>query len=197
MCIRDRCKFLTEHPQIDITLELDDRFVDAAADGFDAVLRHGSVSDTRLIANRIATSRRLLVASPGYLMEHGHPTSLAELDHHRGILYSNRESDWRFDTLTGWSVVRPRPALRVNNGMIMKDAALAGIGIALLPTFFVHDSIARGDLAEINISARAEGAELFITYPRDHGASAKIIALAESLRRSFGDPPYWDKHFVA
>ncbi|WP_293966883.1 substrate binding domain-containing protein [Sphingopyxis sp.] len=190
------CKFLTEHPEIDITLELDDQFVDAAADGFDAVLRHGSVSDTRLIAKRLATSRRLLVASPGYLLEHGQPTSLAELAHHRGILYSNRESDWRFDSLTGWSVVRPTPALRVNNGMIMKDAALAGIGIALLPTFFVHDSIASGELAEVDISARAEGAELFITYPRDHGASAKIIALAESLRRSFGDPPYWDKLFA-
>ncbi|MCF8481537.1 MAG: LysR family transcriptional regulator [Rhodospirillum sp.] len=187
------CKFLVEHPEIDISLELNDRFVDAAADGFDAVLRHGAVGDTRLIAKRLAVSRRLLVASPDYLERHNPPGSLADLAHHRGILYSNRESDWRFSTINGWSVVRPTPALRVNNGMIMKDAALAGIGIALLPTFFVHDSITGGALVPLNVGAQAEGAELFITYSRDHGALTKIIALVESLRRSFGDPPYWER----
>lgn len=186
------CRFLLEHPAIDVSLELDDRFVDVAADGFDAVLRHGPVGDTRLIAKRLAISRRLLVASPAYLERYGRPTSLADLSNHRGILYSNRESDWRFRTTSGWAVVRPTPALRVNNGMIMKDAALAGIGMALLPTFFVHDSIASGALVAPDIRVQAEGAELFIAYARDHGSTAKILALAASLRQSFGEPPYWD-----
>lgn len=186
------CRFLVEHPEIDVSLDLDDRFVDIAADGYDAVLRHGPVGDTRLIAKRLATSRRLLVASPAYLKMFGQPTSLAELADHRGILYSNRESDWRFRTPGGWSVVRPKPALRVNNGMIMKDAALTGIGIALLPTFFVHDSIANGMLVPLDVSVEAEGAELFLAYARDYGAAARIQALADSLRRSFGDPPHWE-----
>lgn len=187
------CRFLVEHPEIDVSLDLDDKFVDVAADGYDAVLRHGSIGDTRLIAKRLAVSRRLLVASPAYLKTFGQPTTLTELSDHRGILYSNRESDWRFSTPGGWSVVRPKPALRVNNGMIMKDAGLAGIGIALLPTFFVHDSIASKTLVPLDISAEAEGAELFLAYAPDHGAAARIQALAESLRTSFGDPPYWDK----
>lgn len=187
------CKFLQEHREIDVSLELDDRFVDAAADGFDAVLRHGAISDTRLIAKRLASSRRLLVASPAYLEEHGRPVSLAQLIHHRGILYANREGDWRFATEDGWSVIRPKAGLRVNNGIVMKEAATAGLGIALLPTFFVHDSIANGTLTTIDVGAKAEGAELFVTYARNHGASAKIAALTESLRQSFGDPPYWDQ----
>jgi len=191
------CRFLLEHPEIDVSLELDDRFVDVAADGFDAVLRHGPVGDTRLIAKRLAVSRRLLVASPAYLERYGRPASLADLSNHRGILYSNRESDWRFRTTGGWSVVRPAPALRVNNGIIMKDAALAGIGIALLPTFFVHDSIASGALVALDIRVQAEGAELFIAYARDHGSAAKILALAASLRHSFGEPPYWDNPLIA
>jgi len=185
--------FLTDHPGIDISLELDDRFVDAAADGFDAVLRHGAIGDTRLIAKRLAVSRRLLVASPAYLGRHGRPSTLADLADHRGILYSNRESDWRFASSSGWSVVRPKPALRVNNGMIMKDAAMGGVGVALLPTFFVYREIASGALEPLDIGIVAEGAELFITYARDHGAAAKISALADSLRRSFGSPPYWDR----
>lgn len=186
-------KFLREHRDIDVSLELDDRFVDAAAEGFDAVLRHGAVGDTRQIAGRLAVSRRLLVASPAYLEQHGRPRSLAELGQHRGILYANRDGDWRFSTQNGWSVVRPKAALRVNNGIVMRDAAVAGLGITLLPTFFLHESIRDGALVPLDVGAESEGAELFITYARDHGASAKIRALAESLRRSFGDPPYWDR----
>jgi DNA-binding transcriptional LysR family regulator len=184
--------FLKEHPGVDVSLELDDRFVDAAAEGFDAVIRHGAVGDTRQIARRLAVSRRLPVASPAYLAEHGTPRSLAELARHRGILYANREGDWRFSTPSGWSVVRPKAALRVNNGIVMRDAAIAGLGITLLPSFFIHESIKDGALMSLDVGAESEGAELFITYARDHGAAAKIRALTESLRRSFGDPPYWD-----
>jgi DNA-binding transcriptional LysR family regulator len=184
--------FLQKYPEVDVSLELDDNFVDAASGGFDAVLRHGAIGDGRLIARRLATSRRLLVASPAYLETAGTPTSLTELERHRGILYANRAGDWRFATPTGWSVVRPRAALRVNNGVVMRDAAAQGLGITLLPTFFIHEAVANGSLVEIDIGMPAEGAELFLTYPRDHGAAAKIRALGDSLRRSFGDPPYWE-----
>ncbi|PJG46316.1 LysR family transcriptional regulator [Sphingobium sp. LB126] len=185
--------FLRGHPEIEVSLELDDSFVDAATGGFDAVLRHGAIGDGRLIARRLATSRRLLVAAPEYLERAGRPASLAELEYHAGILYANRAGDWRFGGPSGWTVVRPRASLRVNNGLVMRDAAAAGLGIALLPTFFVHDAIANGSLVEIDCGVQAEGAELFLTYPRDHGATAKIRALAESLRTSFGDPPYWER----
>lgn len=185
--------FLRAHPEIDLTLELDDGFVDAAASGFDAVIRHGPIGDTRLVAKRLATTRRLLVASPGYLAEKGQPATLADLAGHRGILYANRDADWRFAGAEGWMVLRPRAALRVNNGLVMRDAALAGLGITLLPTFFVHEQLASGALVEVDIGMAAEGAELFIAYPRDRSASAKIAALTASLRRSFGDPPYWDR----
>lgn len=186
------CTFLARHREIDLTLELDDRFVDAAADGFDAVLRHGPLRDTRLVARRLAVSRRLLVASPDYLDRHGTPMTPDDLEHHRGLLYSNREADWRFSTPSGWQVVRPQAALRVNNGMVLCEAAAAGLGIALLPTFFVHRYIDSGVLIVLDVGVPAEGAELFIAYPRDHRASAKLAALTTSLRKSFGDPPYWD-----
>jgi DNA-binding transcriptional LysR family regulator len=185
--------FLRDYPEIEVSLELDDGFVDAASGGFDAVLRHGAVGDGRLIARRLARSRRLLVASPEYLERVGTPASLAQLERHRGILYANRSGDWRFATATGWSVIRPKPALRVNNGLVMRDAAAAGLGIALLPSFFVHDALASGALKEIDIGLEAEGAELFLAYPKDHGAAARIRALGDSLRRSFGDPPYWER----
>lgn len=186
-------RFLQDNPEIEMSLELDDGFVDAATGGFDAVLRHGAIGDGRLIARRLTTSRRLLVASPGYIATKGAPASLSDLERHRGVLYSNRSGDWRFATGSGWSVVRPKAALRVNNGLVMRDAALAGLGLALLPTFFIHEEIRKGLLVEIDVGWPAEGADLFLTYPRDHGAAAKIRVLGDSLRRSFGDPPYWEQ----
>jgi len=78
-------------PAIEMTLELDDRFVDMLAEGYDAVVRHGPVDDKRVIVKRLAASRRSLVASPDYLKRFGKPISLPDLEKHRGILYP-RES---------------------------------------------------------------------------------------------------------
>jgi DNA-binding transcriptional LysR family regulator len=185
--------FLAEHPGIELTLDLDDRFVDVAADGYDAVLRHGPIVDARIVAKRLATTRRILVASPDYLERHGRPTSAADLESHFAILYSNRDTDWRFAGPSGWNVVRPRRSFRVNNGLIMRDAALAGLGVTLLPTFFVYEQIQAGTLVPIEIAAEAEGAELFLCYPVTRSAPAKVAALLDWLRQAFGAPPYWDR----
>jgi DNA-binding transcriptional LysR family regulator len=185
--------FLAQHPDIDLSLDLDDRFVEVAADGFDAVLRHGPITDSRVVAKRLTTSRRILVASPDYLARKGTPTSLGELDRHDGILYTNRETDWRFAVDGGWSVAHPKVILRVNNGMVMRDAATAGLGLTLLPTFFVRNELQSGALKHVDIGVEAEGAELFLAYPQDRSVPRKVTALIDSLRRSFGEPPYWDR----
>jgi DNA-binding transcriptional LysR family regulator len=185
--------FLAANPDIDLALELDDRFVDAAADGFDAVIRHGPVPDNRLVVKPLATTRRVLVASSTYLLAHGEPQSLDELAEHRAILYSNREADWRFARGSSARVIRPRRSVRVNNGFMMRDAAVAGLGITLLPTFLVHAELRSGSLRSLRLDAEAEGAQIYIAFPKSRGTSAKLRALTECLRRAFGDPPYWDR----
>lgn len=184
--------FLKDNPGIELTLDLEDRFVDVAADGYDAVIRHGSIRDSWLVALRLASSRRRLVASPGYLAAHGEPDTLEALGTHRGILYTNRAIDWRFGGDQGTAIVHPRSALRVNNGLVMRDAALAGMGVTLLPTFLVHKELVAGTLKAIDIGMEAEGAEIHLACLKDPGPSAKVRALTEHLRRTFGSPPYWD-----
>lgn len=186
--------FLAANPEIELTLELDDRFVDVAGDGYDAVIRHGPVQDTRLVVNRLATSRRVLVASPGHLARHGTPKSGTDLESQSAILYSYRETDWRF-TGSGRRndlVIRPHKCVRINNGLMIRDAAVAGLGIALLPTFLCHTEIKSGLLSIIDIGMQAVNSELFLAYPADRGPSAKLRALTSHLRRAFGDPPYWE-----
>jgi DNA-binding transcriptional LysR family regulator len=185
--------FLARHPEIELTLDLDDRRVDAAADGYDAVLRNGPIEESRLMAWRLAPSRRLLVASPGYLKRHGTPASLAELESHRGIFYTNRGiADWRFAGPKGSETVRARIALRVNNGDMMRDAAIADLGIALLPSFAAADAIADGKLTVIDLGRPAQDEFIFMAHPEGRRASAKLKALVASLRQAFGNPPYWD-----
>lgn len=185
--------FLAQHPQLELTLELDDRRVDAAADGFDAVVRHGALEDSRLVAWELAPSRRLLVASPGYLERHGMPRSLEELQRHRGIFYANRgAADWRFAGSQGVQFVRAGVGLGVNNGDVMRDAAVAGLGIALLPTFIVSDAVCTGALQAIDVGLQAATESIYVAHPEGRRASAKLRAFVQCLRDAFGTPPYWE-----
>lgn len=185
--------FLAENPGIELSLELDDRFVDAAGEGFDAVIRHAAISDSWLVAARLAPSRRMLVASPGYLAAHGAPRDLAGLEHHRAVLYANRAQDWRFLGPDGPVAVHPRGVLRVNNGIVMRDAAIAGLGISLLPSFIVHEAIRDRRLEIVDVGVQGEPADVHLIYRKDSGGSAKLGALIRHLRGAFGDPPYWEQ----
>lgn len=185
--------FLAKHPGIALTLELDDRRVDAAADGFDAVVRHGPIEDSRLVAWPLAPSRRLLVASSDYLERQGCPRSLEDLADHRAIHYLNRGiSDWRFLGSKADEFARPTVGLRVNNGDMMRDAALAGLGLALLPTFIVGADLKAGRLKAVDIGRRAAEEAIYVAHPEGRKASAKLRELVSALRQAFGDPPYWD-----
>jgi DNA-binding transcriptional LysR family regulator len=185
--------FLREHPQISLTLDLDDRRVDAAADGYDAVIRHGAIDDTRLVVWRLAPSRRLLVAAPSYLDRRKPPRTIAELEQHDGLFYTNRGvADWRFVSKGDATIARAAPRLLLNNGDMLRDAAIAGLGIALLPVFLVGEAIKAGALRVIEITVQPEAEFIYIAHSHNRSPSAKLRALADHLRNTFGTPPYWE-----
>lgn len=185
--------FLARHPEIELTLDLDDRRVDAASEGYDAIVRHGVIADSRLVVWKLARSRRLLVASPDYLERQGTPASLAELEGHRGVFYTNRgAADWRFEGPSGATIVRARLALGMNNGDMIHDAAVAGLGIALLPAFIAGPAVREGQLREIDVGLRPEPEFIYMAHPEGRRVSAKLRAIAQHLKEAFGDPPYWD-----
>ncbi|MDF1632098.1 LysR family transcriptional regulator [Mycoplana sp. MJR14] len=186
--------FLRDHPELELTLDIDDRRVDAASDGYDAVIRNGPIADSRLVAWKLAPSRRLLSASADYLARFGVPRTLQELENHRGIFYTNRGvADWRFQTANGAAIVRARLALGMNNGDMLRDAAVAGLGIALLPAFIAGPAIREGLLQEIEIDHKPEPEFIYMAHPQGRNPSAKLRAVADHLRTAFGNPPYWDR----
>lgn len=186
--------FLAEHPEIALTLDIDDRRVDAASEGYDAIIRNGPIADSRLVAWKLAPSRRMLVASPAYLAKAGIPRTLADLQEHRGLFYTNRGvADWRFQTVDGTEVVRAHLSMGMNNGDMLRDAAIAGLGIALLPAFIAGPAIREGSLAEIDVGDKPEPEFIYMAHPEGRNPSAKLRAIADHLRKAFGDPPYWER----
>jgi DNA-binding transcriptional LysR family regulator len=186
--------FLKAHPGIALTLDLDDRRVSAAAEGFDAILRHGPIDDNRLVVWKLAPSRRVLVAAPDYLARNDTPRSLEELDRHRGVFYTNRGAvDWRFLDDKGEAVVvRGEVAFRANNGTMVLDAAIAGLGIALIPTFIAGPAIKQKRLTAIDLGALPAEEWIYLAHAEGRQPSAKLRALAAHLKQAFGDPPYWE-----
>jgi len=185
--------FLRAHPAIELTLDLDDRRVDVSAAGYDAVIRNGVIEDSRLVAWTLAPSRRVLVASPAYLEQHGVPKDVEDLRSHRGIFYVNRGvADWQFAGDAGMQSVRAKVALRINNGDMMLDAAVAGVGVALLPSFIAGEAIGRGELVVIDVGARTAEEFIYVAHPEGRRASVKLRAMTEALREAIGTPPYWD-----
>ena len=181
------------------TLDLDDRRVDASSGGFDAVIRNGPILDSRLMAWKLAPSRRVLCASPSYIALHGAPRSIDELAEHKGIFYTNRGvADWRFPRRpvggigSDAIVVRGRLGLGLNNGDMIRDAATAGLGIALLPMFIAGPAMKAGALLPIDIGMHPEDEFIYMAHPDGRNPSAKLRSVADHLRAAFGSPPYWD-----
>ncbi|MBN8874430.1 MAG: LysR family transcriptional regulator [Rhodospirillales bacterium] len=186
--------FLGAHPGIRLSLDLDDRVIDLVGAGIDMAVRIGRLDDSGLIARRLTTSRRLVVLSPAYAAAHGLPRRLDELAAHPAITYGNRRvSDgWTFETAAGPRTVRVQSRLHVNNGDVMRDAAIAGLGIAMLPSFLCAEALAAGTLVRAPLEGNPAAEGVYAVYPQNRHLSAKVRALTEHLRAAFGDPPYWD-----
>ncbi len=184
--------FMERHPAITVTAEFDDRIGDAAG-GYDAMIRIAGGEMPKLATQILTISRRTLVAAPAYLSQFGRPRCVDDLAHHRAIHYMERApDDWTFRNANEMVIARVAPRLRVTSCTAMRDAAVAGLGIALLPTFHSHDAFRRGALEVIEIGVDPDITPIVIAYQNGIRPAAKLSALIEHLQETFGNPPYWD-----
>lgn len=178
--------FLREHPQIAVELDLDDRWVDLVREGVDVAVRIGKLPDSSLVARTLAPCRQVVCASPDYLARHGTPRAPADLaDGHACLVYANRPpaEQWRFLVGRRWVSVPVRGApLAVNNGDALVDAALAGVGLVVLPAFFVDDALADGRLVQVLERYRLDDPAIHAVWPSGRAPSAKVRAFVTALR---------------
>lgn len=190
-------EYLVRYPDIDADVQLDDRLVDIVAEGVDLAIRVSALEDSSLVGRRLAPCHIALCASPGYWERHGHPESPADLAAHNCFVYSNLASPtvWRFRDSDGHEIaVTVGGRLRFNNTEMARAAALQGLGVIWVPTFYVGDELRSGRLTRALAGYRpAREVAIWAVYPaRDH-LPVKIRLLIDLLAERFGPAPWWDR----
>jgi DNA-binding transcriptional LysR family regulator len=181
--------FLRRHPALEVQLALSDALVDPVRGGFDLTLRIARLPDSSLVARRLAPVPRAMVAAPAYLAGRGVPAHPGELAEHACLHYGYLQSG------TAWVFTRGEETFRVgvsgplcaNNGEVLADAALAGIGIALLPEFIVGEALADGRLQRVLADWQAPGIALHAMYPATRRLPLKTRRFIDFLADQLGE----------
>lgn len=187
-------EFARAHPRVELDVSLDDKTVDLVGGGFDLAVRIGDLKDSALIARKLAPIRAVVLASPAYLAAHGRPGKPADLASHELLLYANvvAGEQWRFRVGDGWEIVRGHGRLRADNGDLLREAAVAGLGVVVLPSFIASDSIKTGELEVILRDYPLKEAALWAVMPPGRASTARVRALVDFLVERFGPEPDWD-----
>ena len=189
-------EFLQAHPEIEFDLDFNDRHVDLLVEGFDLAIRIASLPDSSLIARRLAPIQTVMCASPAYLERMGMPQSPQELIQHRCLVYNliGNLENWNVFDATGQLIkTRITPYLKASNGEFLRDAAVAGMGIVLLPTFIVYQEIERGALMPIMTNYHYSQLAAYAIYPQTRHLSQRVRAFVDFLVKRFEGLPYWDE----
>jgi DNA-binding transcriptional LysR family regulator len=143
--------FLREHPEIEIELELGDRYFDLVAEGFDLAIRFGGLADSSLVVRHLASFETVLCASPAYLAEAGTPHTLDDLQNHRCLRLTvpNFWPDWRLRRGEERATVQAPRQFRTDDGSSMVLAALGGGGIMLSSLWSCGQDLAEGRLVRV------------------------------------------------
>jgi DNA-binding transcriptional LysR family regulator len=186
--------FMSSYPELKVELVLNDRFIDPIEEGADITIRIAELQDSSLIARKLAPARRVLVASPHYLEEHGMPSAPDELASHRCLTYGHTTLLQRWHlTNNGEDLVVPVTSILCsNNGDVLRAAALAGRGITSLPTFLVGPDIKAGRLQVVLGAYAPRELGIYALYAPNRYLAAKTRALIDFLVERFGARPSWD-----
>ncbi len=189
-------EFAGLHPLVEFDLDFNDRRVDLLEEGIDVAIRIGRLSDSSLIARALFQATTVLCASPHYLEQHGVPRTAADLASHVCLVYSNvREPDrWVYTDPQGRKgSVKVPVGMHGNSGDFLCDAATAGIGITLQPTFIAYEAILRGELITLLTDHQWPHTPAYAVYPPTRHLSYRVRAFIDFLVEQFAGVPYWDE----
>ncbi|MGR2681081.1 LysR family transcriptional regulator [Chromobacterium haemolyticum] len=189
-------EFLAACPGVQLDMQMDDRMVDLVEGGFDLAIRIGHLPESSLIARRIAPCRSVICAAPAYLARHGRPETPAQLAGHNCLRYAYYRGGaaWTLQGPDGPVAVEPRGNYLVNNSEALRDALLAGAGIAQMPTFIVGADLAAGRLLPLLERYPLPLHAVYAVFPERKHVPAKVSAFLEFIdRRLGGEPPPWER----
>tara|TARA_B100000446_G_scaffold64273_3_gene60912 strand:+ start:20715 stop:21623 length:909 start_codon:yes stop_codon:yes gene_type:complete len=182
--------FLTQHPEMQLDLQLSDRKIDMLEEGIDVVIRIGGVDDSSLVARQIKNLPLVLCASPDYLQKKGEPKRAKDLMKHTCIIDSNFRigNQWPLISPSGKTTsIDVHSRVSANSPRAVKAVALAGGGIAMIPKFIIEDELARGELNVVLPKHSTLEFGLFAIYPHRRYLSKKVRCFIDFLSREFSD----------
>jgi len=194
-------KFRDLHPEVTISLNLSDRVVDIAREGFDCAVRVGDMPDSSLVSVRMADNRRLCVAAPALLQRYGVPQSPADLARLPCLALSSNASQtrgWAFRTgpgsdVEGSEVVHVKPAgpLDCSDGQVLHDWCVAGYGIAWRSSWEVEAEIASGLLVAVLEDYAAPPNGIYAVFPQRKHLPLRVRLWIDFLKLHYGSPAFW------
>ena len=209
-------RFREQHADVTVSLNLSDRVVDLAGEGYDCAVRVGDLPDSSLVSGRIADNRRLCVATPAYLERHGtpqHPNDLARFDcltlssdasqtrgwafrvprHAAGRPQEGARAGTEVATTDGHEVIHFKPAgpLDCSDGQVLHDWCLQGWGIAWRSTWEVEREIAAGRLVEVLADFAAPPNGIYAVFPQRKHLPVRVRLWIDFLKHHFGQPEFW------
>jgi DNA-binding transcriptional LysR family regulator len=175
--------FMAEHPELELELIMDDRVVDMVEEGVDIALRMGALPDSTATARKLATGRRVLVATPAYLARAGTPASPAEIAGHQAVAYTRYESTtWTFRHTAGAEAsVTVGGRLRVTAAEGLRAAVLADMGLAVASEWMFSRELASGAVVRVLAEWALPPIDLWALFPSGRLASAKARAFADHV----------------
>ena len=192
-------RFRELHPDVTISLNLSDRVVDMAGEGYDCAVRVGDLPDSSLVSVRIADNRRLCVATPAYLQRHGtprHPSDLLQFDCLTLSSEASQIRGWAFRMPTeGGSTevgyLKPGGPLDCSDGQVLHDWCLSGYGIAWRSTWEVEAEIAAGRLVEVLADYAAPPNGIYVVFPQRKHMPLRVRLWIEYLKQQYAQPAFW------
>jgi DNA-binding transcriptional LysR family regulator len=193
-------RFRELHPEVTISLNLSDRVVDLGAEGYDCAVRVGDLPDSSLVSVRLADNRRLCVATPRYLQQHGTPQHPNELSRFACLTLSSDASQTR-----GWAFSLPRAdgsgrevaylkpggPLDCSDGQVLHDWCLAGYGIAWRSTWEVDAEVAAGQLVPVLEAFRAPPNGIYVVFPQRKHLPLRLRLWMDYLKHQYGQAAFW------
>ncbi|TDR85226.1 LysR family transcriptional regulator [Enterovirga rhinocerotis] len=190
--------FCGRYPDLALDFRISDSVVDLVEGAFDVAVRYTELGDSSFIARRLAPDRRVLVASPEYLRQHGRPKTPDDLTRHTCLVVGTLDL-WTFLDAERKPIVRKIvPALRINDGAAVRDAACAGLGIAWMATWCAADELRSGALVPALPEFPLVSTQtLWALYPSSRELAPKVRAFIDWMVERIGPDPYWDRGLEA
>jgi len=185
--------FLSANPEVTCSLDLSDRLVDLVNEGVDCSIRIGELTDSSLVSVRLADNRRVVVASPAYLARCGAPARPEELAQH-DCLSLDPQRGWVFADLEAPGQVRTIKVsgrFECNDGTVLHDWALGGIGLAWRSMWEVERDLAEGRLVSVLDNYAAPPTGIYAVFPQNRRLPLRVRLLIDHLRGYFARPDYW------